>query len=287
MSFSTFAHSTVTAVHNAKAVAEQGFKVMRSDIAVVVYALFAFLLLLMSIPLINGLLLALANSLAHESVFAAEEHTAKVIFVAIATVISAICAAMLLSYFTCAVAASTWSQLEGHPAPLLKGLKLFQNRFGRITKFALVSVAFIPIGFLAQRRKFAGVSVNKAKVEVIGSSLSLSTAQLAPAILSEDKDLLQTVQFSINTLGKAWRESLVIKISIYITVLILTFLIALLPTLVQAYWFGSGTSQAISQLFTILLIICLLITTKILGTVFTTTLYFRVAHSHLAPDKEN
>lgn len=279
MSFSDFEHSANVAVHNAKAVAEQGFKVMRSDIAVVVYAVFVFLLVLMAIPLINGLLLALANSLSHESIFAADRHMAKVVFVAAATIISAVCVAVMLSYFTCVVAASTLSQLEGHPAPLLKGLKLFQNRFGRITKFALVSIAFIPIGFLAQRRKFAGMSINKAKVEVVGSSLSLSTAQLAPAILSEDKDLLQTVQFSINTLGKAWRESLVIKISIYITVLILTFLIALLPTLVQAYWFSSGTSQAVSQLFTILLIICLLITTKVIGTVFTTTLYWRVVHN--------
>lgn len=272
----------MAAVHNARSIAKQGLKVMRNDVAVVVYAVFVFLLVLMTIPLINGLLLALANSLSHESIFAAEHHTAKIIFAAIAAFISAICVAMLLSYFTCVVAASTLSQLEGHPAPLLKGLKLFGNRFGRITKFALISVAFIPIGFFAQRSKFAGVAVNRAKVEVVGSSLSLSTAQLAPAILSEDKDLLETVQFSINTLGAAWRESLVIKISTYITVFILTLLIAFLPTMVQAYWFSSASSQAASQLVTILLIICLLITTKVLGTVFTTTLYWRIVQRHAA-----
>lgn len=276
MSFSDFVHSSAVAVHNARIIAKQGLKVMRNDVAVVVYAVFVFLLVLMTIPLINSVLLAFANSLSHESIFTVEHHTAKIIFVAIATFISAVCVAMLLSYFTCAVAASTLSQLEGHPAPLLKGLKLFGNRFGRITRFALVSVAFIPIGFFAQRSKFAGVTVNRAKVEVVGSSLSLSTAQLAPAILSEDKDLLETVQFSINTLGTAWRESLVIKISTYVTVFILTLLIAFLPTMVQAYWFSSASSQAASQLVTILLIICLLITTKVLGTVFTTTLYWRI-----------
>jgi hypothetical protein len=279
MFLSNFVYSTVIAVRNAKSVAKQGIKVMRGDIAVVVYAVFTFLLVLMTIPLINGLLLALANSLSHESIFEAEHHAAKIVFVAAATFISAICVAMLLSYFTCVVAASTLSQLQGHPAPLLKGLKLFGVRFRHITKFALVSVAFIPIGFLAQRSKFAKVSVNKAenraKVEVIGSSLSLSMAQLAPVILSEDKEVYETIQHSINILGKAWREGLVIKVSTYITILFLTLMIGLVPTLVQALFFTSTFSQAMGQFITVLLIICLLITTKVLGTVFTTTLYWR------------
>jgi hypothetical protein len=286
MSFSNFVHSSFSAMHNAEKVAKQGLRVLREDLAIGVYSLFVFLLLLLTIPLINGLLLAIANRLADQSIFAPEHHLAKTAFVAIAVFLSAACAAILLSYFTCAVAASTIAQLEGHPAPLLRGLKLFGVRFRHITKFALVSIAFIPIGFLAQKRKFSGVSVNKAKAEVAGSAFSLSMAQLAPVILSEDKEIYETVQHSVATLGKAWREGIVIKISIYLTVLLLTLLIGFLPTLVQGLFFSSSFSQAASRFFTILLIICLLITTKVLSTVFTTTLYWRIVHSHSHLNKE-
>jgi hypothetical protein len=273
----SFMHACAQALLEAQQVAEQGIKILRKDIAVTVYALFVFLLVLMTIPLVNGLLLAAANGLSSEPIFASQHHIAKTIFVAVAVIVSTICAAMLLSYFTCAVAASSLAQLQGHPAPLLKGLSLFRNRFRQITKFALVSVGFIPIGFLAQRRKFGGVAVSKAKIEVIGSSLSLSMAQLAPVILSEDKSIVETVQHSMETLGKAWREGVVIKIAIYATILGVTLSIGFLPTLVQTYWFfGNNSAEVFSRFTTILLVICLLITAKVLGTVFTTALYWKI-----------
>jgi hypothetical protein len=276
MSFKNFVDSIPGAVQGARRVAIQGLDVLRKDIAVTVYSVFVFLLLLLSIPLVNAILLAIANSLANQPIFDSEYHLVKIIFVALAIFISAACAAMLLSYFACAVAASTLAQLEGHPAPLLKGLKVFKNRFRHITKFALVSIVYIPIGFLAQSRKMAaGTHINRA--EVIGSSLSLSTAQLAPAILYENKGIYDTVEHSVETLGKAWREGLVIKITIYLSVIFLTLLIGLAPTLVQAYFSSSSTSQEISRLLTILLIVCLLLTTKVLGTVFTATLYWQVS----------
>jgi hypothetical protein len=274
MSFNNFINAIVKAVAHAGHTAAQGLEVMRKDIAVSVYSVFVFLLVLLTIPTINTILLTIANSLAREPIFESQHHIAKVVFVALAIFASAACAAVLLSYFACAVAASTLSQLDGHPAPLLKGLKLFKNRFRHISKFALVSIALIPIGFIAQRRKLAGTHMNK--VEVIGSSISLSTAQLAPAILSEDKGIFDTVEHSVETLGTAWREGIVIKISIYITVFVLTLMIGVLPTLVQAYWFDSSTSQLMSRLLIILLVLCLLITAKVLGTVFTATLYWRV-----------
>jgi hypothetical protein len=276
VSFNSFVSSAARSLHNAKYVAAQGLHVLRKDIAVTVYAVFVFLLLLLIIPLINTILLAVANGFADQPIFSSEHHLVKIIFVAIAVFASAACAAMLLSYFACAVAASTIAQLDGHPAPLLKGLKVFKNRFRHISRFALVSIGFIPIGFIVQRRKLAkGTAFNKA--EVIGSSLSLSTAQLAPAILSEDKGIYDTVQHSYDTLGKSWREGLVIKIATYATVIFLTLLIGTLPSLVQSYWFDSSTSQEISRLMTILLVICLLLTAKVLGTVFNATLYWRVS----------
>jgi hypothetical protein len=275
MSLTNIAKSIPGAVHGAKKVADQGFEVLRKDIAVTVYSIFVFLLLLLTIPLVNTILLAIANSIANQSIFDSEHHLAKVVFVAIAVFVSAACAAMLLSYFACAVAASTLAQLDGHPAPLLKGLKVFKNRFRHISKFALISIAYIPIGFLAQRQKIAtGTHINRA--EVFGSSLSLSTAQLAPAILYEDKGVHETIQHSVETLGKAWREGLVIKATIYLSVIFLTLLIGIMPSLVQAYLSKSSASQELSRLLTILLIICLLLTAKVLGTVFTATLYWQV-----------
>jgi hypothetical protein len=275
MHLKKFIISIPGAVQGAKGVATQGFDVLRKDIAVTVYSVFVFLLLLLSIPLVNAILIAIANSLSNQAIFNGEHHIAKAIFVAIAVFVSAACAAMLLSYFACAVAASTLAQLDGHPAPLLKGLKVFKNHFRHISKFALVSIAYIPIGFIAQRRKLTtGTHMNRA--EVIGSSLSMSTAQLAPAILYENKGIYETVEHSVATLGKAWREGLVIKVSIYLTVILLTLLIGVLPSLVQEYFSKSSTSQEISRLLTILLVLCLLLTAKVLSTVFTATLYWQV-----------
>jgi hypothetical protein len=279
MPFKNFLESIPDAVRGAKLVAVQGLDVLRKDIAVTIYSVFVFLLLLITIPLINAILLAIANSLANEPVFDSEYHLVKIIFVALAIFISAACAAMLLSYFACAVAASTLAQLEGHPAPLLKGLKVFKNRFRHITKFAFVSIAYIPIAFLAQSRKMAdGTHINRA--EVIGSSLSLSTAQLAPVILYEDKGIYDTVEHSVETLGRAWREGIVIKVAIYSCAIFLTLLIGAMPTLVQSYLSSSGTSQEVSRLLTIVLVISLLLTAKVLGTVFTATLYWRIALEH-------
>jgi hypothetical protein len=276
MPFSNFLNSAPDLINGARKVAIQGLDVLRKDIAVTVYSVFVFLLLLLTIPLVNAILLAIANSLANQPIFDSEYHLVKIIFVALAIFVSAACAAMLLSYFACAVAASTLAQLEGHPAPLLKGLKVFKNRFRHITKFALVSIVYIPIGFLAQSRKMAaGTHINRA--EVIGSSLSLSTAQLAPAILYENKGIYDTVEHSVETLGKAWREGIVIKVAIYTSVIFLTLLIGFVPTLIQAYLSSSSTSQEVSRLFTILLVLCLLLTTKVLGTVFTATLYWQVS----------
>ncbi len=234
--------------------------------------------MLLTIPLISGLLLAIANSVSQESIFSADEHLAKVVFVFLAVVLSAACAAMLLSYFTCMVAASALAQLDGHSAPLLGGLKLFGQKFRYITKFAAVSIAFIPIGFVAQRRKLKGSRIKK--VEVIGSSITLSTATLAPEILSQDKKITDTIYDSVETLGKGWREGLVIKVAIYAAIIFMTLLTGFLPRLVQSYWFDSTTSQAVAQLVTILLFIGLLITGKVLGTVFTTVLYWQIVTEH-------
>jgi hypothetical protein len=278
MSFRNFIRSVKDSVSGAKKVMEQGLSVLSSDITIAVYPLFVFLLVLITIPTVNGIILAIANGFANESIFAVEHHTAKVLFVAIAVVVSAIYSAMMLSYFSCVLSALTLSELDGHHSPLLKGISLFAKRFKHATKFALVSILFIPLGIIAQRDKLKKFPIGTW--EVIGGAFSLSTAQLAPLILSEDKGIFETIRLSLSTLGKGWRENLVIKVASYLSVILITILIGFLPILIQSYWFDSSTAQAASKLVVLLLALGLLITAKVLGTVFTTTLYWRIVTEH-------
>jgi len=274
MFLKSFINSVPGAVRGARLVAIQGLDVLRKDLAVTVYSVFVFLLVLLTIPLINTILLAAANGLANEPLFSSQHHLAKIIFVAISVFISTACAAMLLSYFACAVAASTLAQLDGHPAPLLKGLKLFRNRFRHISKFALSSIFYIPLGFIAQKRKLTGgTHINRA--EVIGSSLSLSTAQLAPIILSEELGIYETIQHATQTLGKAWREGLVLKIGSYLLLLLLA-VVSFLPKIFNHYSITGGTGKFASWLVPIVVFLGFLIVTKVLSAVLTATLYWRV-----------
>jgi hypothetical protein len=278
MSFKNFAHSVIDSMHGAKLVMHQALTVLRNDITIAIYPLFVFLLVLITIPLVNGIILAFANQLASEPIFGVEQHTARTVFIAIAFVVSLVYSAMMLSYFSCVLSALTLAELEGHRAPLLKGIRLFRKRFGHATRFALLSILFIPIGIVAQRHKLKRFPVGTG--EVIGGAFSLSTAQLAPLILSEDMGVLETVRLSLSTLGKGWKQNLVIKVATYLTIILLTLLIGFFPILIQNYWFDSNTAQAASQLGVLLLILGLFITTKVLGTVFTTTLYWRIVTDH-------
>jgi hypothetical protein len=278
MSFSNFVHTAIDSIHGAKLIMRQGLVVLRNDITIAIYPLFVFLLVLITIPLVNGIILAIANQLADEPIFGVEQQTARTIFVTIALVVSLIYSAMMLSYFSCVLSALTLAELEGHRAPLIKGIGLFRRRFGHATRFALVSILFIPIGVIAQRHKLKRFPIGTG--EVIGGAFSLSTAQLAPLILSEDKGVFETVRLSLATLGKGWKPNIVIKIAIYTTIILLTLLIGFFPILIQNYWFDSNTAQAASQLGVLLLILGLFITTKVLGTVFTTTLYWRIVTDH-------
>jgi uncharacterized Tic20 family protein len=65
MSLKSIVESIPGAVHGARRVAVQGLEVLKKDIAVTVYSVFVFLLLLLTIPLVNSILLAIANGFAN------------------------------------------------------------------------------------------------------------------------------------------------------------------------------------------------------------------------------
>ncbi|MBI4034295.1 hypothetical protein HY380_00150, partial [Candidatus Saccharibacteria bacterium] len=110
---------------------------------------------------------------------------------------------------------------------------------------------------------------------VLGSSLTLSMAQLAPAILSTRKTFSQTVVEAIDTLGKRWRQGLIIKISMYVIFAI----IVVLPKLIQAGFFEGPRASQIGWTASLIVGASGYVFFKVLNSIFTTTLYYQARHS--------
>lgn len=179
---------------------------------------------------------------------------------------SAFYTALVTAYFTCAVSAGVMSKLEGRPTPPFYGLLRVAKNFLRVTKFALLSVFFFPAGVYAQRRKLPGGFVG-----VIGSSLTLHMAQVAPAVLTTNKKFGATIRDSIDTLGKAWHEGLILKIGMYAVI----FLIVALPKLIQHGLFKSHGASTVGWLISLELATSSYVALKVINSIFTTVLYYQ------------
>jgi len=172
--------------------------------------------------------------------------------------------ALITAYFTCAVSISVIAKLEGHKRPPFYGLLRVARHVVRVTRFALLSVFFFPLGIYSQRRKLPA-----GWLGVFGSSLTLHMAQVAPAILTSRKNVDDTIRDSIDTLGRAWRESLVLKVAMYI----LVFLIVILPKLIQKGLFGGHTASNIGWIVSIELGASSLVAFKVANSIFTAVMY--------------
>lgn len=181
---------------------------------------------------------------------------------------SAFYTALATAYFTCAVSAAVLSKLEGRQTPPFYGIVRVMRNFGRVTEFAILSLFFFPVGILAQRRKLP-----RGIIGVMGSSLTLHMAQVAPAILSTDKNFTATLRDSIETLGRKWREGLILKIGIYFII----FLIVVLPKLIQHGFFKSPSASNVSWLVSIELATSSFVTLKVINSIFTTVLYYQAS----------
>jgi len=177
---------------------------------------------------------------------------------------SAFYTALVTAYFTCAVSAGVLAKLEGRPTPPLYGFIRVIKKFFKVTKFALLSIFFFPAGIFVQRRKLP-----RGIVGVVGSSLTLHFAQAAPAILSKDKKFGATLLDSIETLGKSWKEGLILKVGTYLAI----FLIVALPKLIQHGFFKGPNASTISWLMSIELASSSYVTLKVINSIFTTVLY--------------
>jgi hypothetical protein len=177
--------------------------------------------------------------------------------------------ALVAAYFTSAVSINVIAKLENHPTPPFYGLIRVIKNFFRVTKFAVLSVFFFPIGIFVQRRKLPG-----GWAGVLGSSLTLHMAQIAPAVLTTNKKFGETVRDSIDTLGHAWRESLMLKIWMYA----LVFLIVVLPKLVQHGLFKGHAASNIGWIISLELGASTLVAFKVLNSIFTAVLYHEARH---------
>jgi len=179
---------------------------------------------------------------------------------------SAFYVALVTAYFTTAVSASVLSKLENRPTPPVYGfLRVAKNLF-RVTKYAFLSLFFFPIGVFAQRRKLP-----RGIVGVIGSSLTLHMAQVAPSFLTTNMKLAPTIRHSVDTFGRAWREGLVLKIGTYTVI----FLVVALPKLIQHGFFKSHRASSIGWVVSLELAASGYVVMKVINAIFTTVIYHK------------
>lgn len=179
---------------------------------------------------------------------------------------SAFYTALVTAYSTCAVSAGVLAKLENRPTPPLYGITQVFRHFFRVTRFAVLSIFFLPAGIYAQWRKLP-----RGIVGVLGAALTLHMAQVAPAVLSSKKSFSDTIRDSIDTLGKAWREGLILKVGMYLSI----FMIVALPKIIQHGFFKSHSASNIGWLVSLELAASSYVTFKVINSIFTTVLYHK------------
>ncbi len=271
MSPATFFRHVAEAFHGAGSVARYSLRILVKDPHLMVYPALALSFIAVTSPFISHYVLQIWDRVNHPAVISEVSHSAPhVLLVHLGLVtFSFFYAAFVTAYFICAMSAGVLAKLDAQPTSPLYGLRVVLKNFWKITKFALAAIFFLPLAVIAQRSKLP-----KGIIGVLGSSFSLNMAQLAPAILTEDRSVFETIRVSIDTLGQAWRESLVLRIGLYVALLALTS-ISFLPKLIQHYWFRGESAHLIGWFVTAVLGVVSYIMLRVIATVFTTTLYHR------------
>ena len=185
---------------------------------------------------------------------------------------SAFYVALVTAYFTTAVSASVLAKLEGQPTPPFYGFIRVGKNFLRVTKYAMLSLFFFPLGVYSQRRKLP-----RGIIGVIGSSVTLHMAQVAPSVLSTKLNLGATIRHSVDTLGHFWKEGLTLKIGTYLVI----FLIVALPKFVQHGLFKSHQASDIGWLISLETAATGYVVLKVVNAIFTAVMY------HKALDEKN
>jgi hypothetical protein len=257
------------AFSGAVSVIKDSAKVIRSHPEILVYPYAALLFISITFPIVSATIFAHWYRRIFAETGTIAPHKAGLIIGLVG--FSAFYTALVTAYFTVAVSAGVLSKLEGRPTPPLYGLLRVAKNFLRVTKFAILSVFFFPVGVYAQRSKLP-----KGVVGVIGSSLTLHMAQAAPSILATNKKFGATIRDSIDTLGRAWREGLILKVGTYAAI----FLIVALPKLIQHGFFKSHSASNVGWLISLELATSSYVTLKVINSIFTTVLYHKARAEH-------
>lgn len=273
MSVKTFWHHLHEIFHGAWVIMKHSFKALFKDPHIVMYPYWAIAFILITSPFVSRFVFGIWHHFwTPQAIDQFSQATPEVVTSRLGLVtFSVFYTIFITAYFTVMISASTLATLEKREVPALYGLRVVLKNFFKVTKFALLSVFYFPLGIIAQRRRLKSP---RGLVDVIGSSFSLSMAQLAPAIVSEKMGIMDTIRHAVDTLGKNWRESVVLRAGILGAILTLASL-SFLPKLIEALWFDSGSAHVVGWIVTALLGISSYVILRVMGAVFTTTLYYR------------
>ena len=272
MSVGTFFQHIRQSFHGARAIVRRSFGVMKNDSQILIYPYLAVIFIFLTYPIVGRFVIGTWRSVQRPEIVNQVTNAAPhelVVHLGLVT-FSVFYTLFVTSYFICMISASTWAKLEGEPTSPLYGLRVVGRRFLRVSKFAVLAIFFFPMGLFAQRNKFTSP---RGGFEAISSSFSLSMSQLALEVVAGKKGVFETVRQSVNTLGELWKESLVIRISMFFAILLLGS-VSFLPKLIEHYWFNGQTTHVVSWLVTVLLGASGYVVLRVIGAVFTTTLYY-------------
>jgi hypothetical protein len=164
-----------------------GLVVIRRHPQILIYPYLAALFILVTYPIVNGIVFKLWSSLSSESIFVSAGEGPEFLRILVGLVaFSAFYAIFITGYFNVAMAAGVQAGLEKRKVSFLYGISQVIKTFPKVTKFAVLAIFFFPLSIIAQRSKLP-----KGLPGVIGSSLSLSMAQLSPVILTEKLQFVQ------------------------------------------------------------------------------------------------
>lgn len=267
-----FFHHTAKSVHGAGRVSAKSFKSLARSPQIAIYPFLAAGFILITSPIISAFVIdmwhkveqpVLVSGVTNQTPNIVLQHLGLVAF-------SVYYATFVADYFVCAAADATLAMLEDRKTTVFYELSSLRHKFLRITKFCLVSIFFMPLGIIAQRKKMNTV---RGAFEVIISSFSLSMPQLAAEVMTSDDTIMHTIRKSSDTLGKLWKENLVIRAGMIGSVLLLGS-ISFLPKLIEQLLFNSPTAHAVGWVLTAVLGASSYVLLHVMSTVITTTLYF-------------
>lgn len=249
----------------------RGLKVLKNDPHILIYPYLAVIFLLITSPLVGRFVIntwgrvqqpGIVGQVSQAAPHRLLAHLGLVSFSVFYTI-------FVTAFFTCMMAASTLDELADKKPGLFYGAKVVGRQFPRIFWFCLLAIFFFPMGIIAQAHKFRSA---RGAFEAISSSFSLSMQQLAPAIVTSKKGVFETVRHGLSTIGELWKESLLIRVLLFLVVVGLGAL-SFLPRLIDEWLNNSESSHFVAWVVTVLLGATSYVLVKVIGTVFTTTLF--------------